>query len=79
MEYKSKILTLDKEELIGIIKNNVDKKSIEIDNKLIRVIDIFYGRFSIKQLSWITAKIQFIVRTNNLYKNYRGFKDIVLT
>jgi len=41
MNYASKILTLDKEELIDIIKNNRDRKSVDIDNQLIRVIDIF--------------------------------------
>ena len=78
MELRSKKLFLNKEELIQIIKNNIDKKSVDIDNKLIRTIDIFYGRFSIKQLSWITAKVNFIIRYNKLYKDYRKMEDIVL-
>ena len=78
MELKSKKLFLNKEELVGIIKNNIDKKSKDIDNKLIRMIDIFYGRFSVKQLQWITAKVNFIVRYNKLYKNYSKMTDIVL-
>ena len=78
MELKSKKLFLNKEELIGIIKNNIDKKSTDIDNQLIRMIDVFYRRFSVKQLQWLTAKINFIVRYNKLYKNYRKMEDIVL-
>ena len=78
MNYASKILTLNKEELIEIIKNNRDKKSVDIDNQLIRVIDIFYGRFSIKQLSWIFSKVQFICRTNKKYKEFESVKNICL-
>jgi len=78
MELKSKKLFLNKEELIGIIKNNQDKKSVDIDNQLIRMIDVFYGRFSIKQLKWITAKINYIIRYNKMYKNYKKMEDIVL-
>jgi len=78
MNYESKILTLDKEELIDIIKNNRDRKSVDIDNQLIRVIDIFYDRFSIKQLSWIFSKVQFICRTNKKYREFENVKDICL-
>jgi|GEM_PF-4798462 len=78
MNYASKILTLDKEELIDIIKNNRGRKSVDIDNQLIRVIDIFWGRFSIKQLSWIFSKVLFICRTNKKYKEFEGVKDICL-
>jgi len=78
MNYAGKILTLDKEELIDIIKNNRDRKSVDIDNQLIRVIDIFWGRFSIKQLSWIFSKVQFICRTNKKYREFENVKDICL-
>ena len=78
MELKSKKLFLNKDELIAVIKNNCDKKSKDIDNQLIRTIDIFSGRFSIKQLAWITAKVNYIIRYNRLYKDYRKMEDIVL-
>ena len=78
MELKSKKLFLNKEELIGIIKNNHDKKSVDIDNQLIRMIDVFYDRFSVKQLKWITAKINYIIRYSKLYKDYNKMEDIVL-
>jgi len=78
MDYSSKMLTVNKEELIEIIRNNRGRKSVDIDNHLIRVIDIFWNRFSIKQLSWIFSKIQFICRTNKKYKEFSGVKDICL-
>ena len=78
MELKSKKLFLNKDELIAVIKNNRDKKSKDIDNQLIRTIDIFYGRFSVKQLAWITAKVNYIMRYNKLYKDFRKMDDIVL-
>jgi len=40
MEYKNKTLELNKQELINIIENNLDKKSIEVDNKLKQFIHI---------------------------------------
>ena len=78
MEYKNKTLELNKQELINIIENNLDKKSIEVDNKLIKTIHTYYYRLSVKQYNWITAKINFIIKNNKKYKEYRDFKDISL-
>jgi len=78
MEYKNKTLELNKQELINIIEDNPDKKSIEVDNKLIKTINTYYYRLSIKQYNWITAKINFIIKNNKKYKEYIGFKDINL-
>jgi hypothetical protein len=78
MEYNSRIIMLDKEDLICMIKSNRCKKYIDSDKQLIRIIDIFYGRFSVKQLSMILAKINYIVRTNKQYIQYKNYKDICL-
>jgi reverse gyrase len=78
MKYDSRIIILDKQELIEMIKNNKCKNNIDSDKQLIRIIDIFYSRFSIKQLSMIKAKINYIVRTNKQYMQYRKYKDICL-
>jgi len=78
MEYKNKTLELNKQELINIIEDNPDKKSLEVDNKLIKTIQTYYYRLSVKQYNWITAKINFIVKNNKKYKEYRDFKDISL-
>ena len=78
MEYKNKTLELNKQELINIIEDNPDKKSMEVDSKLIKTIHTYYYRLSVKQYNWITVKINFIVKNNKKYKEYRDFKDIIL-
>lgn len=78
MKLKNKVLELTKNEVIEIVKNNPDKTSVELDKKLIKTICIYYNKFSIKQLKWLTFKINYIVRHCELYKNYRTMKDILL-
>jgi hypothetical protein len=59
-----------------MIRDNTDKRSEKIDEDLIGMIVIYYGRFSIKQSNWILEKVKYIIRHNNIYGKYKGIKDI---
>jgi hypothetical protein len=75
---KGNLLIMDKENLINMIKNNSDKNSFEIDEKLIKLIYNYWGRFSVKQSNWICEKIKYICRHNICYKEYKGITDVQL-
>jgi hypothetical protein len=70
------ILTVDKDGLLTILRNNPDVKSRDIDAGLVRLVEKYYGSFSTKQSAWIFTKIGFIVRSNSKYFGLKGFKDI---
>jgi hypothetical protein len=63
-------------DLIKMIRDNTDKRSEKIDEDLIGMIVIYYGRFSVKQGNWILEKVKYITRHNNVYGKYKGIKDI---
>jgi hypothetical protein len=67
-----------KDGLIKLIKGNTDKDSEQIDCSLIKMINCYYGNFSLKQLNWISEKVKYIFRHNNKYHDFKGFKDIQL-
>jgi hypothetical protein len=71
------LLEVDKDGLLDIIKNNVDGKSNDIDERLLIMIMRYYGRLSFKQTKWILEKIKYIIRHNNKYKGVKGIKDII--
>lgn len=76
IEKTGDILMIDKKGLIKIIQDNSDKNSARIDGDLIKMINCFYGRLSVKQMNWIMEKVKYITRNNNEYRKYKGFKDI---
>jgi hypothetical protein len=78
MKIVNKVLELNKTDLLEVLKNNPDKSSVEIDRKLIVMILNYYGRFTIKQQTWILEKVKYIFRYNKKYLNLRSFKDIIL-
>jgi hypothetical protein len=62
--------------VISIISDNKDTSSKVPDSDLIKMIDLFYNRLSVKQENWILEKIKFVIRNNEKYKESRGIKDI---
>jgi hypothetical protein len=70
------ILLLNMNDLIKMIRDNTDKKSEKIDKDLIGMIVVCYGRFSVKQNNWILEKVKYITRHNNVYRKYKGIKDV---
>jgi hypothetical protein len=72
------LLSIDKDNLIDLISHNIDSKSVDIDGKLLHLIFIYYGRFSVKQFNWILEKVKYICRHNKNYKEYKGITDIQL-
>jgi hypothetical protein len=70
------ILSVDKDGLLTLLKNNPDRNSVDIDAGLVKLIKRYYGSFSTKQSAWIFKKIGFIVRCNSKYFALRRFKDI---
>jgi hypothetical protein len=46
------------------------------DSDLIKMIELFWGRLSIKQYNWICEKIKYVIRNNGKYKKLRGIKDM---
>lgn len=70
------LLTIDKTNLINMIKDNSDKDSAQIDSNLITMIQCFYGHLSVKQMNWTLEKVKYIIRHNRKYKEYKGIKDI---
>lgn len=77
IERSGDLLRVNKEGLLQIIGMNPDKKSTEIDNGLISLIENYYGRFTVKQTAWIYQKVGFITRVNKKLLQLKGFKDIV--
>lgn len=76
IEKNGGLLRVNKEGLLQIIEMNPDKKSKEIDNGLISLIENYYGRFTVKQTAWIFQKVGFITRVNKKLSALKGFKDI---
>jgi hypothetical protein len=70
------ILLLNMNDLIKMIRDNTDKRSEKIDEDLIGMIVIYYGRFSVKQSNWILEKVKYIVIHNNIYGKNKYIKDI---
>jgi hypothetical protein len=59
IERSGDLLMINKTGLIGMIKNNSDKKSANIDCSLITMINCFYGHLSVKQMNWTLEKIKY--------------------
>jgi hypothetical protein len=78
MEKKGNLLIIDKDNLIKMIRENTDKSSVDIDNKLLKLISFYYGRFSLKQSNWICEKVKYIIRHNKTYKEFKGITDVQL-
>jgi hypothetical protein len=76
IEKNGDLLRVNKEGLLQIIMSNPDKKSTDIDNGLISLIENYYGRFTVKQTAWIFQKVSFITRSNKKLLWLKGFKDI---
>jgi hypothetical protein len=76
IEKDGDLLRINKDGLLQIIGMNPDKKSSEIDNGLINLIENYYGRFTVKQTAWIFQKVGFIIRVNKTLGSLKGFKDI---
>jgi hypothetical protein len=70
------ILVLNKLGIIEIIKDNKDTSSKVPDSDLIKMIELFYGRLSIKQENWICEKVKYVIRNNPEYRKLRGIKDM---
>jgi ribosomal protein L36 len=73
---KGNVLVLNKKGVISIISDNKDTSSKVPDSDLIKMIELFWGRLSIKQENWIFEKIKFIIRNNCKYIKLKGIKDI---
>jgi hypothetical protein len=76
IERTGDLLMINKTGLIGMIKNNSDKKSAKIDSNLITMINCFYGHLSVKQMTWIFDKIKYITRHNDKYRELKNIKDL---
>jgi hypothetical protein len=70
------LLVADKTGLIAMIRDNNDKSSVSIESNLVKMIQCFYGRMSVKQLCWLLEKAKYITRHNWKYLSFRGVKDI---
>jgi hypothetical protein len=73
---EGKILLINKDEVIEVLKSNTDLSSKEIDNKLIMMVYRYYDRLTVKQLQWLSEKLKYIIRHNDLYKDYKKTGDI---
>jgi hypothetical protein len=66
MKLENGLLTVTKEELITIIKNNPDNESDEskrLNKSILEMIEKNYGRFTPKQSNWVLSKVKFIFRS----------------
>jgi hypothetical protein len=73
---EGELLIADKTGLITMIRDNTDKESVSIDANLIKMIQCFYGKMSIKQTCWLLEKVKYIIRHNWRYYSFKGVKDI---
>jgi hypothetical protein len=76
IERSGDILKINMRGIISIIRDNKDDSSMVPDSDLIKMIELFYGRLSIKQYNWICEKIKYVIRNNGKYKKLRGIKDM---
>jgi hypothetical protein len=70
------LLIVDRAGIIQMIKDNSDRESANIDCNLIKMIQCFYNKMSVKQLNWLLEKVKYITRHNRKYESFRGIKDI---
>jgi hypothetical protein len=71
MIIKNGYLYLDKEDVIDILDNNTDTTSREIDNKLMKIVNLYFNTISVKQEKWLLEKLKYILRHNSNYSKIK--------
>jgi hypothetical protein len=73
---EGELLVVNKTGLIELIRDNPDRGSVSIDSNILKMVQCFYGKMSVKQTVWLLDKVKYIIRHNQKYDSFRGVKDI---